>query len=40
MLKFENMDSFDYYTTKEEELEKLVRKRNKYVWKQNFVNQK
>lgn len=39
-LKFDNLDSFEYYTTKEEEMEKLKRKRDKYVWNQRYLNQR
>lgn len=31
-MKFDNMDTFDYYTTKEELLVEKSRKNKKYVW--------
>lgn len=32
------MDTFDYYTNKEEIFEERNRKRSKYVWKQSLIN--
>lgn len=37
MKKFENMDSFDYYSTKEELMQEREKKQTKYVWNQSAL---